>query len=84
MDKIKTVEEIAQGVMYKSIRELIDEAVVRQMPLRERYILEQCGKLYRVKDTYADAFERYKTGWLNLKQARGFVKLLKGNDEYDL
>ena len=49
--------------------------------LTERYILEQCGKRYRVKDTHADPFERYKTDWLPLKQAQGFLKLLRGNEE---
>ena len=84
MDKIKTVEEISQGVMYKSIRELIDEATIRRIPLTERYILEQCGKRYRVKDTHADPFERYKTDWLPLKQAQGFLKLLRGNEQDDI
>jgi hypothetical protein len=46
----------------------------------ERYILEQCGKLYRVKDCYARPTE-YKTGWLKLGQAQGFLKLLRGNEE---
>ena len=50
----------------------------------ERYILEQCGKRYRVKDTHADPFERYKTDWLKLGQAQGFLKLLRGNEQNDI
>jgi hypothetical protein len=86
MDKIKTVQEIAQGVMYKSIRELVDEAIENrslQVFKQERYILEQCGKLYRVKDCYARPTE-YKTGWLKLGQAQGFLKLLRGNEQDDI
>jgi hypothetical protein len=50
----------------------------------EPYILEQCGKLYRVK-TNNPALglvnSEYKTGWLKLKEAQGILKLLKGNLE---
>lgn len=45
----------------------------------EPYILEQCGKQYRVKDCYARPTE-YKTGWLKLKEAQAIMKLLKGNE----
>lgn len=49
----------------------------------EPYILEQCGKQYRVK-TNNPALglvkTEYKTGWLPLKEAQGILKLLKGNE----
>ena len=49
----------------------------------EPYILEQCGKQYRVK-TNNPALglvkTEYKTGWLPLKEAQAIMKLLKGNE----
>jgi hypothetical protein len=78
---------ITTEAFRKGIEEIFDEVYsnyARNLHIPERYILEQCGKQYRVKDNYADAFERYKTGWLNLKQAQGFLKLLKGNEQDDL
>lgn len=87
MEEAKPVQRIIEVVLGERMRVLIDEAFVRQYSVfkQERYILEQCGKLYRVKDTTAVTSEtRYKTGWLKLGQAQGILKLLKGNDEYDL
>ena len=85
MDKAKPVREIIEETLSARLRELIDDAFVHQTRVfkKERYILEQCHKLYRIRDCYAIPTE-YKTGWLKLKQAQGFLKLLKGNDEYDV
>ena len=85
MEEAKPVQQIIEETLSARLRELIDNAVVKQTQIfkQERYMLEQCHKLYRVKDCYANPTE-YKTGWLKLKQAQGFLKLLKGNDEYDL
>ena len=85
MGEAKPIRQIMEEVLSERLRELIDDAFVRQTQvyIQERYILEQCGKLYRVKDCYARPTE-YKTGWLKLGQAQGFLKLLKGTDEYDL
>ena len=77
---------ITKDVFLKGMQEIFDEVYSNhslQVFKEERYILEQCGKLYRVKDCYARPTE-YKTGWLKLGQAQGFLKLLRGNDEYDL
>ena len=77
---------ITYDVFKKALEDIFDEVYSNnslQAFKQERYILEQCGKLYRVKDCYARPIE-YKTGWLKLGQAQGFLKLLRGNDEYDL
>jgi len=54
-----------------------------QVYKHEPYILEQCGKQYRVK-TNNPALglvkTEYKTGWLPLKEAQAIMKLLKGNE----
>ena len=73
--------------LRKGIDKIFEEVYAnhsKNVYLTERYILEQCGKRYRVKDTHADPFERYKTDWLPLKQAQGFLKLLRGNEQDDL
>jgi hypothetical protein len=49
----------------------------------EPYILEQCGKQYRVKTNNPALWlvkTEYKTGWLPLKEAQAIMKLLKGNE----
>lgn len=49
----------------------------------EPYILEQCGKQYRVKTNNSAlglVKTEYKTGWLPLKEAQAIMKLLKGNE----
>ena len=77
---------ITPEVFRKGIEDIFEEVYSNhslQVFKQERYILEQCGKQYRVKDCYARPTE-YKTGWLKLGQAQGFLKLLRGNDEYDL
>jgi hypothetical protein len=74
---------ITNDVFLKGMQEVFDEVYSNhalQVFKEERYILEQCGKLYRVKDCYARPTE-YKTGWLKLGQAQGFLKLLRGNEE---
>lgn len=66
-----------------AIDQLFDEVYANHSNIyerKERYILEQCGKLYRVKNQYVIPAE-YKTGWLKLKEAQGILKLLKGNDD---
>ena len=82
------VNPLTKDILTESLNAIFDEVYASHYNnsfRRERYILEQCGKLYRVKDTTACTDEsRYKTGWLPLKQAQGFLKLLKGNDEYDV
>ena len=74
--------------LRKGIDKIFEEVYAnhsKNVYLTERYILEQCGKLYRVKDTTACTNEsRYKTDWLPLKQAQGFLKLLRGNEQDDL
>lgn len=78
---------ITKDILNEHLTAIFDEVYAthsRTIFKYERYILEQCGKLYRIKDTTAVVSDRYLTGWLKLKQAQGFLKLLKGNDEYDL
>jgi len=78
---------ITRADLVKELRPAIDQlfdevyAEHSRKPFNfEPYILEQCGKLYRVKSQYVIPAE-YKTGWLKLKEAQGILKLLKGNDD---
>jgi len=48
------------------------------------YILEQCGKLYRVKtNNYALGLIKteYKSGWLKLNEAQAILKLLEVSED---
>ena len=77
---------ITTDVFRKAIQDIFEDVYSNhslQVFKQERYILEQCGKLYRVKDCYARPTE-YKTGWLKLGQAQGFLKLLRGNEQDDI
>lgn len=71
--------------MRKGIEQIFDEVYAehsKKVFNFEPYILEQCGKQYRVK-TNNPALglvkTEYKTGWLPLKEAQAIMKLLKGN-----
>ena len=77
---------ITHDVFIKGIQEIFDEVYSNhalQIYKQEPYILEQCGKQYRVK-TNNPALglvkTEYKTGWLSLKEAQAIMKLLKGNE----
>lgn len=76
---------ITHDIFMKGIQEIFDEVYSNhalQIYKHEPYILEQCGKQYRVK-TNNPALglvkTEYKTGWLPLKEAQAIMKLLKGN-----
>jgi len=73
--------------LLPSIQQIFDEVYSNhalQVFKQEPYILEQCGKQYRVK-TNNPALglvkTEYKTGWLPLKEAQAIMKLLKGNED---
>ena len=72
--------------MRKGIEQIFDEVYSnhsKHIVNFEPYMLEQCGKQYRVK-TNNPALglikTEYKTGWLPLKEAQAIMKLLKGNE----
>ena len=78
---------ITHDVFMKGIQEIFDEVYSNhalQIYKHEPYILEQCGKQYRVKANVPALGgyikTEYKTGWLPLKEAQGILKLLKGNE----
>ena len=77
---------ITHDVFIKGIQEIFDEVYSNhalQIYKQEPYILEQCGKQYRVKTNnpmLGLVKTEYKTGWLPLKEAQGILKLLKGNE----
>ena len=76
---------ITHAVFMKGMQEIFDEVYSnhsKHIHNFEPYMLEQCGKQYRVK-TNNPALglvkTEYKTGWLPLKEAQAIMKLLKGN-----
>ena len=66
-------------VMRKGIAEIFEEVYANHNPYvheYKMYILEQCGKLYRVKKTLWGSKPEYKSGWLKLNEAQALCKLL--------
>jgi hypothetical protein len=77
---------ITTKVLLPAINKIFDEVYAehsKKVFNFEPYMLEQCGKQYRVK-TNNPALglvkTEYKTGWLPLKEAQAIMKLLKGNE----
>lgn len=74
---------ITVDAMRKGIEEIFDEVYSnhsKHILNFKPYILEQCGKQYRVKKNTFGTTE-YKTGWLKLNEAQAIMKLLEVSED---
>lgn len=75
---------ITTEAMRKGIEAIFDDVYskhskhIHNLP---PYILEQCGKLYRVKKTLWGGKPEYKSGWLKLNEAQAIMKLMEVSED---
>ena len=76
---ILTTQQLRAG-----IQEIFEEVYANHNPYAHEYkmyILEQCGKLYRVKKTLWGSKPEYKSGWLKLNEAQAIMKLMEVSED---
>ena len=76
---ILTTQQLRAG-----IAEIFEDVYANHNPYAHEYkmsILEQCGKLYRVKKTLWGSKPEYKSGWLKLKEAQAILKLMEVSED---
>lgn len=74
---------ITTEAMRKEVDKLFDEVYSnhsKHILNFKHYILEQCGKQYRVKKNTFGATE-YKSGWLKLNEAQAIMKLMEASED---
>ena len=79
MDKALT-----RAIVTQRIEAVFEEVYANHNPYAHEYkmyILEQCGKLYRVKKTLWGSKPEYKSGWLKLNEAQAILKLMEASED---
>ena len=76
-------EALTRAIVTQRIEAVFDEVYSnhsRQILNFKPYMLEQCGKLYRVKKNTFGTTE-YKSGWLKLNEAQAIMKLMEVSED---
>lgn len=74
-----TIQKIVEQKMNEVFEEVYSNHS-RQILNFKPYMLEQCGKLYRVKKNTFGTTE-YKSGWLKLNEAQAIKKLMEVSED---